>query len=186
MPKRTSRGFLAPSPCALLCTQTLVAALTCCAAQHAPSALPLAGDPHVARGPALAFDIECLDRTRITSEASVGRNTVIGFLVTYDLASQAQARFLREIAREHVPRTNTYAIIVEAAESHPLAVAFADALGLRFPVALVDARTLARTAFKDERSVPSVLILDRQGRVAWRKNGIVESKEIHAALRSFE
>jgi hypothetical protein len=167
---------------ALMCMTWLVA----CASSPPPPP-KVAEDPKpVTLGPRVSFQFEALDGTAVTTDTSAGRNTVLGFLTTYDLASQAQANFLRMVSRQHVPRTNVYAVVVERQDSRPLVQAFADSLGLRFPVIHIDSRQLAHTGFADVTSVPSIVILDKQGRRAWRKTGIVEAKEIDATLLTLE
>ena len=144
------------------------------------------GPTPIERGPRLVFDLEAIDGTKVSTESSLGRCTVIGFLATYDTASQAEANFLRVVSREHVPRVNVVAVVEELPESKPLVQAFADSLGLRFPIVLIDAPALTHTAFHDMKSVPSVMVLDKEGRRAWRKAGIVEAKEIESVLRTLE
>ena len=160
-----------------------------CAAKQDPKPAPaLVAEPPkpIERGPLVSFDLETLDGTHVSTESSLGRATVIGFITTYDLASQAEANFLRIVSRGHVPRTNVYAIVLELQESRPIVQAFADSLNLRFPIVLIDPQSLARTGLSEVHSVPSVVILDRDGRRAWRQNGIVEAKEIDAMLRTIE
>jgi hypothetical protein len=134
----------------------------------------------------MRFELDAVDGSRITSDGTRGRNTVVGFITTYDLASQAVANFLKNVAHEHVPRTNVFAIVLEQPESWPLARAYGDTLQLRYPLVLMDPRERATGPFKDMTSVPCVLILDREGRPRWRKNGIVDAREIESALRALE
>ena len=110
----------------------------------------------------------------------------MAFITTYDLPSQAQANFLRTIAHEHVPRTNVIAIVLERAESRPLVRAFADTLALRFPIAMLESNRLEAVGFRDVSAVPTVIVLDRETRLAWKKTGIIEAKEIAGVLRGLE
>lgn len=138
------------------------------------------------RGPRLSFDQEAVDGTRVTSELIQGRNTVVGFLTTYDLPSQAQANFLKAIAHEHVPRTNVIAVVLERPESLPLVRAFADTLGLRYPMIMIEANRLKGAGFPEVPAVPSTFVLDRAGTVVWKKSGIVDAKELVSVLRGLE
>jgi len=138
------------------------------------------------QGPRLAFDQEAIDGKRVSSETIQGRNTVVGFITTYDLPSQAQANFLRTVAREHVPRTNVLAVVLERPDSLPLVRAFADTLDLRFPIMMLEANRLKGAGFPEVPAVPSTIVLDREGRVVWKKSGIVEAKEIDSVLRGLE
>jgi hypothetical protein len=169
------------------CSAALLAvSLAGCASRPATPPKLAQDSSAVVQGPRVSFEFEALDGSQVSTATSMGRNTVVGFLTTYDLASQAQANFLRMVSRQHVPRTNVVAIVLERQESRPLVQAFVDSLGLRFPVIQLDSRQLAHTGFGDVTSVPSVVILDKQVRRAWRKSGIVEAKEIDATLRTLE
>ena len=148
---------------------------------HAPavSAAP-SGSP-------LHFAFETLDGKPLTSESLRGRITVLAFLTTYDFPSQAEARFLSSIARRHTPRLNAAALILEAAENRPLAEAFTAALGLPYPVALADSATIAgEGAFAGLHHVPSIVILDREGREAYRHVGLIEEPALEQAIRGVE
>ncbi len=176
---------LAASPLKLLLTVATAAAVFA-ACSPAPPVRPAAATAPLPTGPRLSFDLESIDGARVSSESLRGRNTVVAFITTYDLPSQAQANFLRTIAHEHVPRTNVIAIVLERAESRPLVRAFADTLALRFPIAMLESNRLEAVGFRDVSAVPTVIVLDRETRLAWKKTGIIEAKEIAGVLRGLE
>jgi hypothetical protein len=132
------------------------------------------------------FDFEALDGRRVSAAAARGRFSVLSFIVTYDMASQAQAGFLKTIAREHVPRANVFAVVLERAESRRLAETFVEALAIRYPVALVPPPRLAGGAFEKVRAVPHTVVLDRDGRLVWSRAGLVEVPELRGVLRRLE
>lgn len=139
-----------------------------------------AGDP-------VRFAFETLEGKPLTSESLRGRITVIALLATYDLHSQAEARFLSSIARRHTPRLNGVGLILEAAENRPMAEAFTAALKLPYPVALADEATIAgEGAFPGLHNVPSVVILDRDGREVYRHVGLIEEAPLDEAIRAAE
>jgi hypothetical protein len=112
---------------------------------------------------------------------------VIGFITTYDVPSQAEVRFVMNLARHHVPRLNVAFLVLEARENRPLVEAFVTALGIQDPVAIADADTIAgQGPFARLHHVPSVIILDRQGREAWRHIGLVQEGELEQAVRGVE
>ena len=138
-------------------------------------------------GPPLQFSYEALDGKPLTSESLRGRITVIAFLTTYDFHSQAEARFLSSLARRHVPRINAAALILEAPENLPLVQAFTSTLGLPYPVAMADPATIAgEGAFSGLHHVPSIVILDREGREVYRHVGLIEEAALEQAIRSVE
>lgn len=153
---------------------------------------PVAGaqQPEVAlaaTGDTVRFAYETLEGKPLTSESLRGRITVIAFLTTYDFPSQAEARFLSSITRRHTPRVNALALILEAPENRPLAEAFTATLGLPYPVALADEATIAgEGAFPGLHNVPSIVILDREGREAYRHIGLLEESPLDAAIRAVE
>lgn len=112
-----------------------------------------------------------------------GRATVIAFLATYDVASQAQARFLTMVFRGHKPRLNAAAILLDPVENRPLLAAFGQALGLPYPLAIADRELIAgRGPFGDAHTVPTTVILDELGRLRWKHVGLAKDDEIERAL----
>jgi hypothetical protein len=128
-----------------------------------------------------------VDGRPITSEAFLNRVTVIGFFTTYDVPSQVEARFLASLERHHTPRLNVAALMLEAPENKPLVEAFAASLGLGYPIGLGDAATIAGEGpFAGLHHVPSVVILDRQGREAFAHAGLLDEAALDAAVRAVE
>ncbi len=159
--------------------------VACSPASH-PAPVQPATPPPVTLGPVLRYAFSALDGSKISSDTSLGRNTVIVFITSYGGASQAQARFLDAVAHDHVPRTNCYAIITERPENRPLIEMFVDVLRLRVPVAHVDYPDLKGGPFDGVVAVPTVFILDRGGRLVWRKDALATQDEIERQLRAIE
>ncbi len=150
------------------------------AGQEPVAVAAVTGDP-------VRFVYETLEGKPLTSESLRGRITVIALLATYDLHSQAEARFLSSITRRHTPRLNGVALILEAAENRPMVEAFTAALKLPYPVALADEATIAGEGpFPGLHNVPSVVILDRDGREAFRHVGLIEEAALEEAIRAVE
>jgi hypothetical protein len=109
---------------------------------------------------------------------------VLGFLATYDIASQAQARFLNAIAQRHGGRVQVAIVVLETAENRPLVIAFRDGLDLAYPVAMGDAEIISGEGpFGDVHIVPATVVLDAEARLVWKKLGIVREDEIEKVLR---
>jgi len=163
-----------------------VAAITIagCGGATQPPPAPSAAPP---RGPALRFAFESVRGGPISTEAFANRISVIGFFTTYDVPSQVEARFLASLAKRHSPRVNAAALMLEGPENEPLVQAFAETLGLPYPVALADAATIAgKGPFAGLHHVPSVVILDRQGREAYRHVGFIDEATLEAAVKMVE
>ncbi|MCU0690841.1 MAG: TlpA family protein disulfide reductase [Polyangiaceae bacterium] len=134
----------------------------------------------------LQFKYRGLDGREVSSDAALGRLTVIAFITTYDIASQAQARFLSGIQRGFTPRTNCYAFVLDRPESTPLVEAFVHTLDLGYPVAHAPREQLAKSSLHLVRSVPSVIVLDRGGHLAWQSRGLVTEDELRAVLQGLD
>jgi hypothetical protein len=135
----------------------------------------------------LRFTYTAIDGRAISTETLRNRISVIGFLTTYDMASQQQARYLALLERHHTPRINVAVLMLEAPENLPLVEAFATSLGLKCPVAIADSATIAGEGpFTGLHHVPSVVILDRAGREAWRHVSFVNEAGLEAAVRAVE
>jgi hypothetical protein len=139
------------------------------------------------QSPALHFAYQAIDGRPLSTESLANRISVIGFLATYDAASQAEARLLALLERRHSPRINVAVLVLEAPENRPLVEAFASSLGLEYPIALADAATIAGEGpFANLHHVPSVVVLDRAGHEAWRHLGFLNEAALEAAVRAVE
>jgi hypothetical protein len=139
------------------------------------------------KGAPLRYAFTAIDGRPVSSEEHAKRITVIAFLTTYDVPSQVEARFLASLLRHHTPRLNVAALMLETADNKPLVDAFAVTLGLPYPIALADVDTIAgQGTFAGLHHVPSVVILDRDGREAFRKVGFIDEATLEAAVRAVE
>jgi hypothetical protein len=119
----------------------------------------------------------------LRAEALRGELTIITFLTTYDLASQAQARFVSSVFGRHRGHVHATAIVLEPFENRPLVLAFRDALKLPYPLAFGDAELVAGEGpFGDVHAVPSTVVLDGEGRLIWKHVGLAKEDELERAL----
>jgi hypothetical protein len=140
-----------------------------------------AAEPEETEGRVLSFALGTTNGEEVTSEGTRGRVTVLVFVTTFDLASQVVAKRLDEVARTHRPRINAAAVVLEAPKYAPLAQAFGEALELSYPVALADTPMLAQNSGLGEvRSVPTVLVLNGEGREILRKYGTCTVSELES------
>jgi hypothetical protein len=134
-----------------------------------------------------SFAFPALDGRAVSSQALRGRVSVIVLATTYDDASLAQVRFLRSVFRRHVPRINAAVLVLEPERNRPMVEAFASSLELRFPVAMADQATIAgHGPFPGLHHVPSVVVLDGEGREVWRRIGLTTRRELEEALARIE
>jgi hypothetical protein len=155
-----------------------------------PSAAPERPAPNLVEavepeqlGPPVEFAWTSIRGGEATSEAMRGRTTLLVFGTTYDVASQAQVRFVTAVVRRHTPRINALLVVLEQPENRILVEAFASAFDLPYPVALADAATIAgEGAFRGLHHVPSVVVLDALGRERARHLGLLDEAGLDALL----
>jgi hypothetical protein len=140
--------------------------------------------PEVTRGEPLDFAFGALDGSVVTGENTRGRVTLILFVTTFDLPSQAASRRLADFVRSHVPKVNAVAIVLEAAENAVLVDVFRKSLNLSYTVALADSVELrASEAFSNVHGVPTLVVLDREGRLVEKFVGLFEPGQLDAWVK---
>jgi peroxiredoxin len=133
------------------------------------------------------FAFTDLNGKQVTTESVHGRVTIVLFMTTYDTASQLEARFVQEIAKEHTPRLNAIGLVLEVADNKPMADAFASALNLPFPLCMADDATIrGEGPFTGLGNVPSIVILDKEGRERYRHIGLVLKHDLEDAIHVVE
>jgi hypothetical protein len=153
------------------------------AATGAPKPLPMVTSSPPDTAKRVDFSYSDLQGKEVSTTSVHGRVTVVAFIATYDVASQAQTRFLSEIEHEHTPRLNVFALVLESAENKPLADAFASALKLPYPLCMADEATIrGEGPFTGLGQVPSIVILDKEGRERYRHLGFVQKAELETAI----
>lgn len=185
MPSRSVRPFSAAASAScsgLACGLLGLATLVCgCAAEPTQPAMP------VVHGEALSFAFGTASGEVVTSETSRGRVTVLLFITTFDLASQAQAKQLEDMVRLHAPRFNAIAVVMEPPKNVELVRSFGEVLGLSYPLAIADEATLSGAGpFGAITSVPSWVVLDRSSRTVFARAGALPPRELEKKLRSAE
>jgi hypothetical protein len=155
------------------------------ASKSAARAAAPPGASRLAPGSPVDFAFESLDERPVSAEASRGKPTVLVFITTSSLSSQAQVDFLLAMAKHDGTLVNYLAVALEGRENREMVELYGKALSISFPVAIADPQTLAGAgAFGDVSGVPVTVLLDRAGRVVWRADGrVVKSDEMRAAMR---
>lgn len=143
-----------------------------------------AGSPSPRSAP-IQFEFPSVgDDAVVSSETLRGRATALVFITTFDLASQLLARRLGDVLVSFTPRANAAAVVVEAPAYAELLPAYRAALSLPYPVVMADFATQQGAGpFGMVTHVPTLVVLDRDGREVFRHQGAIEPDEIRAALR---
>ncbi len=132
--------------------------------------------------PTYAFD--SLDRRSVSSEAFLGKPTIVAFVTTYDMLSQGQVDFLIAMAKHDADRVNYAVVALQKGEERELVETYRDTLGVTFPMALGDSATIGgQGPLGDVHQVPTTVVFDAAGHELWRKTGIARSEELRAALK---
>jgi hypothetical protein len=138
-------------------------------------------------GDPVSFELVDTDGKPISAESLRGRITLVLFITTYDVESQAMVQFVAQLLHEHAPRLNAVALVLEIEKNRLLAEAFARALEPGYPVALAGETWIRGDgAFPGLKSVPSLAVLDRTGREAARFSGFMRKPQIEALVREVE
>jgi hypothetical protein len=136
------------------------------------------------QGQAIEFAFDSLDARPVQSGAFRGKPTVMAFVATWDLSSQAQVDFLVPMSKNDGDKINYVMVALQEPKDRELVEAFRSGLHIDFPAALADKESIAGGgAFGDVHNVPTVVILDRDGRMVWKRVGLARSDEIRAGLK---
>jgi hypothetical protein len=145
--------------------------------------LPPAANGSESRGAVQRYVFGTTDGGEISAEGMRGRVTVLVFVTTFDLASQVAAKRVNQLLHAHRPRINAAAVVLEAAKYAPLADVFRSSLELSYPVAIADLTTLEQSSTLGEvRSVPVIVVLDREGREVVRWAGAFSTSQLDGWL----
>lgn len=138
-----------------------------------------------ARSAPVVFEFPSVgDDVVVSSTTQRGRATALVFITTFDLASQLVARRLADVLVSFTPRANAAAVVVEAPAYAELLPAYRESLSLPYPVVMADFATQRGAGpFGSVTHVPTLVVLDRDGREVYRHQGPLEPDEIRAALR---
>ena len=135
----------------------------------------------------LDYHFDSLDARPVTSAAMRGKTTVLAFVTTFDLESQAEVDYLATMAKNDGDQVNYVVVALEPAGNRELVEAFRHFVDSKFGVSLVmamgDETTIAGSGpFGDVHVVPEVVVLDKEGRIAWRLTGLSKNADIRAAM----
>ncbi len=144
---------------------------------------PSVSSPRRAAAPVLSYTIPSITAGQIDSSFHRGRVTVLLFITTFDVFSQAEAQRLEDLFHSATPRINAAAIIMEPPKNLELAQAFVDVLHLSYPVGMAAPHELERQGVLGKiKTVPAWLILDKHGRLVGSGAGTFSLKDLESAV----
>jgi hypothetical protein len=176
-------GLLASSEACVACVACAACAACVPAKAEAPPPAVGVSVPTSAQT-VVTFKYDSLDERPVSSEAVRGRPTVVAFVTTWDTPSQAQVNFLVAMAKNDGDRSNYALVALQERQDREIVELYRTKLGVTFPVALADRATIGGGGpFGDVHSVPTVVILDREGHIVWQKVGLAKSDELRTGMR---
>jgi hypothetical protein len=129
------------------------------------------------------FKLDSLDEREVSTATVAGKPTVIAFVTTWDLSSQAQIDYLVPMAKRDGARVNYVMVALQERKERVLVEVYAQHLGVTFPAAMADEELIAGGgSFGALKAVPTTVILDRAARMVWRHVGIARPEEIREGL----
>jgi hypothetical protein len=151
---------------------------SCYAHEGEPAA---AAEPDL--GEPLQFTFGTVAGGEVSSDTTRGRTTALLFVTTYDLPSQAEAQLLREVLSTHKPLANAAVVMMEPPHSAGLARVWADAIELKWPIAMASPTLLAgESPLGRITGVPTLIVLDRRGRLVVKSEGALGREAIRECL----
>lgn len=132
----------------------------------------------------VTYAFDTLDERPVSSSAFQGKPTVLAFVTTGDIVGQAQVDYLVAMAKNDSAKVNYALVALHPRKELPIVAAYAYSLKVEFPVALSDASVMtAAGPFGEISAVPTVIILDREGRIVWKHTGLAKSDELRGHMR---
>lgn len=131
----------------------------------------------------VTYTFDSLDERPVSSDAMRGKPTVLVFVVTGDILGQAQVDFLVAMAKNDGTKVNYAIVAVHPRREIVLVDTYVQTLKVTFPVALADASaTGAGGPFGDIPAVPTLVVLDPEGKIVWKHTGLAKPEEIRAHM----
>ena len=127
---------------------------------------------------------ESLDARAVSAEGTRGKPTVLAFVTTDNLGSQAQVNFLVAMAKHDADRVNYALVAMHTRKDREIVELYRSTLAVTFPVALADDASISGGGPFPIEAVPTVVVLDREGKLVWRTTGLAKPADIRPHLNT--
>lgn len=132
----------------------------------------------------VSYAFDTLDERPVSAAAHRGKPTILAFVTTGDIVGQAQVDYLVAMAKNDGAKVNYAVIALHPRKEIVLVEAYIAALKIEFPVALGDPSVMtAAGPFGEISAVPTVIVLDREGKIVWKHTGLAKSDELRGHMR---
>jgi hypothetical protein len=130
------------------------------------------------------FHFDSLDAREVSSDAFRGRPAVLVFVDTSSLYAQSLVSELVALAPT-LPNVSFALVALEDPTQRELVELYRDSMKVKFPTALADPGTRAGGGpLGDVHVVPTVIVLARDGRIAWRYTGPLRGADVRAHVKN--
>ena len=130
------------------------------------------------------YEFDTLDERPVSSSAHRGKPTILAFVTTGDIVGQAQVDYLVAMAKNDGAKVNYALIALHPRKEIMLVEAYMSALKVEFPVALGDPSVMGpQGPFGEISAVPTIVILDREGKIVWKHTGLAKADELRGHMR---
>jgi hypothetical protein len=134
-------------------------------------------------GEAPIWEFSSLDARPVSSGAFGGKPVALVFVTTYDPICQQQVNFDLPLVDEF-PNVAFALVVLQEPSARELVEIYRDTLKIKFPVALADAATIAGGGtLGDVHHIPATVLIGRDGKIAWRRDGGVMPAEMREHLK---
>ena len=131
----------------------------------------------------VAYVFDPLDERPVSSSAHRGKPTILAFVTTGDIVGQAQVDYLVAMAKNDGAKVNYALVALHPRKEIMLVEAYISALKIEFPVALGDPSVMTPAGpFGEISAVPTVVVLDREGKIVWKHTGLAKSEELRGHM----
>ena len=135
----------------------------------------------------ITYLFDPLDERPVSSAAHRGKPTILAFVTTGGWDGQAQVDYLVAMAKNDGATVNYALIALHPRKEIVLVEAYVSALKVEFPVALANPSLMASTGpFGEVSAVPTVVVLDREGRIVWKHTGLAKAAELRSHMRRLQ
>src|SRR4029078_5961240 len=101
-----------------------------------------------------------------------------GCVTAGDIVGQAEVDYLVAMAKNDGAKVNYALVAMHPRKEIVLVEAYMTALKIEFPVALGDPSAMpAAGPFGEISAVPTIVVLDRDGRIVWKHTGLAKADE---------
>ena len=135
----------------------------------------------------VTYSFDTLDERPVSSAAHRGKPTILAFVTTGDIVGQAQVDYLVAMAKNDGAKVNYALVAMHPRKEIMLVEAYMSALKVEFPVALGDASAMTpQGPFGEISAVPTIVMLDRDGRIVWKHTGLAKADELRGHMRRLQ